>query len=89
MKINEIQRLSAINQYRNEQTAKSGTVNRGKKQRDELSISQEAKLLLGASEISNQENRAEKIETLRNQVSAGTYHVDSGKIAEKVLLYLL
>lgn len=86
MKINESQRISALNQYQklNESRA-SGTSK--KAQKDAVQISAEAKEMLSSSQTNNAD-RAKQIEQLKQSVSTGTYHVEAGKIAEKLLPYL-
>ncbi|MBN2980637.1 flagellar biosynthesis anti-sigma factor FlgM [Cohnella algarum] len=53
--------------------------------RDEVQISEEAKELLGAQRSGGDADRAKKIEALKNEVSSGTYFLEAGKIAEKML----
>ncbi|NBI27730.1 flagellar biosynthesis anti-sigma factor FlgM [Chengkuizengella marina] len=84
MKINKINPVNAIQNYRQQQD-----INQEKKaskkamQRDEVQISPEAKELLDAKPT----EREEKIEDLKQSVSNGTYQVDTNKIAEKLLPY--
>lgn len=82
MKINDVNRLNALHKYREYQTSVPGA--RGKKgaAKDEVHISAEAKELLGA-----EMQRTERIDQLKRAVQSGTYHVDSMKIAEKMLPY--
>lgn len=89
MKINEPQRVGAIQSYnRNQQQAASSQTER-KKQKDEVHISAEAKELQQSSETApGQDVRRQQIESLKKAVSSGTYHVEAGKIAEKLLRYL-
>lgn len=86
MKINETQRISALNQYQKQNETRTSEGTR-KKQTDKVQISTEAKELLMTSQTSNA-GRAEKIAELKKEVSTGTYHVDAGAIAEKLLPYL-
>jgi negative regulator of flagellin synthesis FlgM len=85
MKINDTQRVGALNPYKSAQGTKSvgGTGRKGKV--DEVRISPEAKELLGAQ---NSEEHRKRIEDLKQSVSTGTYRVEAGKIAEKLLPYL-
>jgi negative regulator of flagellin synthesis FlgM len=85
MKINDTQRAHSVNVYRRAQgtVASGGTGSKGKI--DEVQISSEAKRLLGAQ---NSEEHLKRIEDLKQSVSTGTYHVDAGKIADKLLPYL-
>lgn len=59
-----------------------------RKRVDEVHISEEAKRLLDAREA-QQTERIRKLETLRQEVASGTYYVEAGKIAEKLLPFLL
>ncbi len=87
MKINDIQRIGAINPYRKNNGHASDKAY-GKKgvPKDEVLISSEAKELLSAHADSAQ--RAKKVQELKQSVMTGTYHVDAGKIAEKLLPYI-
>ncbi|MGF7050612.1 negative regulator of flagellin synthesis FlgM [Paenibacillus sp. DS2015] len=87
MKINETGRIGAINSY--QRNIESGRQNEDKKSRrkDEVSISAEAMEMLQASDRSVNSERVEKIQDLKQQVSTGTYNIDSGKIAEKLMPY--
>ncbi|MFC0212911.1 flagellar biosynthesis anti-sigma factor FlgM [Paenibacillus chartarius] len=84
MKINESQRVGGVNPYTRAQGAKPGAGAGGKGKVDEVQISSAAKELLGAK---NSEEYRKRIEELKQQVSAGTYHVEAGKIADKLLPY--
>jgi negative regulator of flagellin synthesis FlgM len=55
--------------------------------KDEVSISDEAIQLLQAQNSGNNAERALKIDSLKQQVSAGTYQVDAAKLAEKLAPY--
>ncbi|GIP40982.1 hypothetical protein J31TS4_42620 [Paenibacillus sp. J31TS4] len=88
MKINETQRIGAIHSYNRSQQQAQAQAER-KKQKDEVHISAEAKELQQSSGAgASQEARREQIEALKKAVSSGTYHVEAGKIAEKLLPYL-
>lgn len=80
MKVNPLTRTGAVNPYQN-QEAKAKELSQGKgKRKDKVEISSEAKQLLGAS------NEA-KVQQLKSEVASGTYYVEAGKIAEKLLPY--
>ncbi|TXK80954.1 flagellar biosynthesis anti-sigma factor FlgM [Paenibacillus sp. N3.4] len=89
MKINENQRIGAVNPYK-----KAGDANlaqaAGKKNKpkDQVEISAEAKELLGALGTARTEEKTQRIEELKSSVATGTYQVDAGKLAEKILPYL-
>ncbi|WP_018754748.1 flagellar biosynthesis anti-sigma factor FlgM [Paenibacillus terrigena] len=86
MKINESQRISAMNQYQRNTEAR-GHVNKKARQLDEVSISPEAKEMLDAQSRVSDPEHAKRIEQLKQSVATGTYHVDANKIAEKLLPY--
>ena len=87
MKVNEPNRIGSIIAYQKQQEARVQKSNQ-KKQRDEVSISAEAQEMLTNSQQTDG-SREEKIEGLKKAVSTGAYHVDAGKIAEKILPYLI
>lgn len=87
MKINESQRIGAINPYRKNNEYKIGESGRRGRQRDEINISPEAKELLGALKGGEESTQTDKIEVLKHSVSTGTYYVDSNKLAEKLMPY--
>ena len=89
MKINENGRIGAVNPYKKTGDAASAQAAGKKgKAKDQVEISAEAKELLGASGSVRTEEQNLRIESLKNSVSSGTYHVDAKKIAEKLLPYL-
>ncbi|MCL6460198.1 MAG: flagellar biosynthesis anti-sigma factor FlgM [Gorillibacterium sp.] len=93
MKINEPSRISSINPYTKQQDSKLARQDTGKvKQKDNVQISPEAKelqeLLAASANHPTDEARVQELQELKQQVSTGTYHVDAGKIAEKLLPYL-
>lgn len=88
MKINETQRIANI---RSAYTSAGEPVASGKlsaKKKDNVSISPEALELLQSQQLS-EADKAKKIETLKSAVSSGTYHVDAGKIADRLLPFIL
>ena len=86
MKINEPNRITNLQQYSNARQARAGQAG-GTRRKDELTISPEAMELLESNRV-NGAARPEKLAELKESVSSGTYHVDAGKIAEKLLPYL-
>lgn len=86
MKINEPNRIGAINPYQKQKDAHAMGVNKAR-QKDEVQISAAAKEMLTTSKTTDAE-RIKQIEQLKNSVASGTYHVEAGKIAEKLLPYL-
>lgn len=89
MKINETQRLGAVNPYRNKSDLRAAQTS-NKQKRDDVQISSEAMEMLQSQNVENAKSpeRQRQIDELKNQVSTGTYHVESGKLAEKLLPYL-
>ncbi|NJJ39441.1 flagellar biosynthesis anti-sigma factor FlgM [Paenibacillus apii] len=85
MKINESGRINPINLY--QRNAESQRQEQMKKNtpKDEVTISTEAMKLLEAQNSGKADNeRAQRIQSLKQQVSAGTYQVDASKLAEKL-----
>jgi negative regulator of flagellin synthesis FlgM len=87
MKINGINNIGGINKYARSADSRSASVGKKEGQKDELIISSEAKELLGARNTENTQS-TQRLEELKQQVSAGTYSVDARKIAEKLLPYI-
>jgi negative regulator of flagellin synthesis FlgM len=84
MKINETQRIGAVNPYQKQNEQRTENANR-KRQTDNVQISAEAQEML--SRVNNSD-RSKRIDDLKESVSSGTYHVEAGKIAEKLLPFL-
>lgn len=82
MKINETQRIGGVNPYQKQNEQRAGGSGR-KRQTDEVQISAEAQEMLSYSRANNAE-LSKRIEDLKESVRTGSYHVDSGKIAEKI-----
>jgi len=87
VKINDSQRIGAYRTYQQQIEARTNQAS-GKRRKDEVQFSAEAMELLGAQRTEDP-NRAQRIETLKQEVASGTYNVDSGKLAEKVLPFLI
>ncbi|WP_342563317.1 flagellar biosynthesis anti-sigma factor FlgM [Paenibacillus sp. FSL R7-0345] len=88
MKINETGRISPINPYqRNAEVQRQEQIKKSTR-KDEVSISDEAiKLLQAQNNGKVDTDRASKIESLKQQVSAGTYQVDAAKLADSLAPY--
>ncbi|MCG7384090.1 flagellar biosynthesis anti-sigma factor FlgM [Paenibacillus sp. ACRRY] len=87
MKINEPNRIGAINSYqRNIENALQGESKKTRR-KDEVTISPEAMELLKTNESNTDSARIERIAELKSQVESGTYNVDVGKLAEKLVPY--
>jgi negative regulator of flagellin synthesis FlgM len=90
MKINDTGRIGAMNSYQRQIDSQRQEVNNKAKRKDEVSISAEAKELLRAGEemqMKGSSERAERIAELKEQVSTGTYRVETGKLVEKLIPY--
>ncbi|KTD83860.1 flagellar biosynthesis anti-sigma factor FlgM [Paenibacillus etheri] len=87
MKINETGRINAMNPYQRSADAQRQEQMKKSSRKDEVSISDEAIQLLQAQNSVNDAERALKIDSLKQQVSAGTYQVDAAKLAEKLAPY--
>ncbi|GGH32971.1 flagellar biosynthesis anti-sigma factor FlgM [Paenibacillus segetis] len=87
MKINDTGRVGALNNYQRQVENMRHESDRKARRKDEVSISAEAKELLQAQGIGNDPERLSRIADLKSQVSTGTYQVDAGKIAEKLVPY--
>ena len=81
MKINGSNHVGAVNPYKKNQELYQSEAAGKKKKKDELVISSEAKALHGSQST-------DRIEKLKSAVASGTYYVDAGKIAEKLLPFL-
>ncbi|GLX70883.1 flagellar biosynthesis anti-sigma factor FlgM [Paenibacillus glycanilyticus] len=86
MKINETNRIGAYNYYQKQMEQRVDAANK-KKQKDSVQISAEAKEMLSTSQTNSPE-RQKRLEELKQSISAGTYKVDAGKLADKLLPYL-
>ncbi|AIQ49715.1 flagellar synthesis anti-sigma-D factor [Paenibacillus sp. FSL R7-0273] len=88
MKINETGRINPINPYQRTAEAQRQEQIRKSTRKDEVSISDEAIKLLQAQNSGKVDtDRANKIESLKQQVSAGTYQVDAAKLADSLAPY--
>lgn len=90
MNINHINRVGSVNPYRKQVAAgKTESAGRQASKQDGVEFSDEALKLLGTKPQAVDPARTERIAELKEAVSTGTYHVDAGKVAEKLLPYLL
>lgn len=83
MKINDTQRIGAYRTYQQQSDARANQTT-GKRRKDEVQFSAEAMELLGAQRAEDP-NRAQRIESLKEEVRTGSYSVDAGKLADKLL----
>ncbi|MET3852778.1 flagellar biosynthesis anti-sigma factor FlgM [Paenibacillus sp. OAE614] len=87
MKINDTGRIGGVNPYqRNMETQRQETQKPARK-KDQVSISSEAIEMLEAQSRANDPERAKKLEDLKQRISSGTYQVDAGKLADKLMPY--
>ncbi|MFB9327048.1 flagellar biosynthesis anti-sigma factor FlgM [Paenibacillus aurantiacus] len=87
MKINDMRRVSGVNPYQKQNEARATGNTERKQQKDEVKFSAEAMEMLSTSR-SNDAERTQRIQELKAQVASGTYHVDAGKLADKVLPFI-
>lgn len=88
MKINEPSRIGAINSYqRNVESNQQQADAKKSRRKDEVSISPEAMKMLEEQGRTQDPARAQRIQELKEQISTGTYQVDSRKLADKLLPY--
>ncbi|GIP28710.1 hypothetical protein J23TS9_38400 [Paenibacillus sp. J23TS9] len=87
MKINDTGRIGGVNPYKRNIETQRQEAQKQARRKDEVSISSEAMEMLEAKERSSDPDRVKKIQDLKQQVSTGTYHVDAGEIAEKLMPY--
>ncbi|MCM3635960.1 MULTISPECIES: flagellar biosynthesis anti-sigma factor FlgM [Paenibacillus] len=83
MKINDINRVNGINKGYQQQVD-FRKENKLASKKDEVQISSEAQEMLESSRAESSE-RAERVKELKHAVQTGTYHVEAGKLAEKLL----
>ncbi len=87
MKINDTGRIGAYRTY--QQTTEHRTSGQaGTRRKDEVAFSAEALELLQSRKGLDETERAQRIEQLKAEVSAGTYHVPDHLLADKLLPFL-
>ncbi|MFD0957910.1 flagellar biosynthesis anti-sigma factor FlgM [Paenibacillus chungangensis] len=86
MKINDINRIGGMNPYQKQNEWRTEGASKARR-KDQVQISPAAQEMLSTSKMTSAE-RADRIHELKQSVTSGTYHVDAGKIAEKLLPYL-
>lgn len=86
MKVNEPGRVG-INPYQRNMETRDNHVDKRKFQKDQVSISTEAKEMLDAQSQVQDPKRAERIQELKESVSTGNYKVDANILAEKLMPY--
>lgn len=87
MNINQVNRVGAVNPYRKQmETGKTGSAGKQAVKRDGVEFSDEARKLMASGA---DPARTERIAELKEAVATGTYSVEAGKVAEKLLPHLL
>ncbi len=76
--------INSTNPYSKNQH-KGNIANEKSKVKDQLSISAEAMSMLDQLSGSEQVDRKGKVAELKQQVATGTYQVEAGKVADKLL----
>jgi negative regulator of flagellin synthesis FlgM len=90
MNINHINRIGPVNPYRKQvETGKTGAAGKPGAKKDGVEFSDEALKLLESRPQAADAARLERIAELKEAVSTGTYRVEAGKVAEKLLPHLL
>ncbi|WP_442602605.1 flagellar biosynthesis anti-sigma factor FlgM [Paenibacillus sp. KN14-4R] len=84
MKISDIHRIGAMNPYKRAGEARAQSDLNRSSRKDEVQISPEAMELL-ENKVTN---KTERIAELKQAVATGTYQVEAGKIAEKMLPFI-
>lgn len=80
MKINEVNRVQGIQKY--EQYNKNREIGQKETKKDQIIISEEAKALL---ERTKEADANPKVDKIKEEISNGTYQVDSKMVAEKMI----
>ncbi|AEI38750.1 flagellar biosynthesis anti-sigma factor FlgM [Paenibacillus mucilaginosus] len=92
MKINGSNQMNAISRYKKTAEPQQAAAPAKAKPKDQVEISSQAKELLESQSVKSAgaaaDARAEKIQSLKQAVQSGTYSVDAGKLAERLLPYL-
>jgi len=87
MKINDTQRIGTYRTYQQSMEQRVGNSS-GQRRKDEVKFSSEAMELLGARKGVDEADRAQRIEQLKSEVTAGTYRVPDYALAEKLLPFV-
>lgn len=87
MKVNDSQRIANLQNAYGVIKGGKDKSSGGLRRKDEVSISSEALELLQSHQISQAE-RGRKLEELKSAVQSGTYYVDAGKLAERLLPFI-
>lgn len=82
MKVNRLTYLHAINKLENNKAKKNETNSNDLK--DTISISNES-IKLNEYLKNNKADDLEKIQQIKNALKEGTYRIDSGKLAQKII----
>ncbi|MBP1744167.1 MAG: Anti-sigma-28 factor, FlgM [Firmicutes bacterium] len=85
MKIGQYYSNYASNIYKTNDERKSGYVEGKTVNKSTVEISAQAKALVKRISESEDSNFSEKVESIRRSIQEGTYKVDAGRIADKIL----
>lgn len=86
MKINDVNRIQGINKYQQFNQKDSKDIKNNSQKRDQISISEEAKALL---EKNKEVTSNPRVDEIKSEINNGTYKVDSEKVAEKLLDWVI
>jgi len=84
MRINDINRIQGLNPYQ-KANQKREELKKLDSKKDQISISEEAKELLGKTKDIT---RQQRIDQVKEQIDNGTYKIDSEQVAKKMLDWL-
>ncbi|MET3548116.1 negative regulator of flagellin synthesis FlgM [Paenibacillus favisporus] len=87
MKINDTGRIGGVNPYQRNMETQRQEAQKPARKKDQVSISSEAIEMLEAQSRANDPERAKKLEDLKQRIASGTYQVDAGKLADKLMPY--
>ncbi|KXH84135.1 flagellar biosynthesis anti-sigma factor FlgM [Sporosarcina sp. HYO08] len=82
MKIQRVN-IPAVNPYQTQQVKQQQANSQAKAQTDQLEISKEAKQL--SEQQSTTEARKERVQSIKAQIEAGTYKVDTKQLASNLV----
>ena len=77
--------VNSVNPYNKQQRSLKAAESKGAMATDKIEISSAAKEMSASSTYSTE--RAQKIQTLKEEIQSGTYQVDARKVAEDMLNY--
>ncbi|GAB2721205.1 flagellar biosynthesis anti-sigma factor FlgM [Paenibacillus thermoaerophilus] len=87
MKINRVSHLNLVQSYQRQHDKINAGPAARSKQKDQVSISPEAQEMLDAQKLDAAASK-DRVKQLKEAYTTGTYRVEAGKIAEKLLPFL-